>query len=547
MDGVTLDNLVAELQPRVVGRRLGRPRACGRDAVGFELPGRMQLRLEAGRGRAGLYLLERPEAARLEGGEPSGPTRQAVLHLRKQVAGRTLDRLERVPGERTLVLTLGPAVLVLRLSGASPAFTLAVDGVPLCTVGGGPAWPPPPPLPEREWDVVSGGDVAGAIQRADDEGGRVDRAVASVVPTLGPVLAREVDGSADSFHELRRCLASPRPTLIGPGSAESWTDAMLADAAPVVLAPVALRMVAGTLIHPPSWRAAAALFLEARIRGERFGEARRRALEAAAREARRLERLEEGLAADRSGLPDATTLRRHAEALLAAPPGLSAAAGEVEVPDPYHPERRLRVRTDPSLGIAGSADRLFDKARRVERAVERLRARLAQTRSALAAVHAREAALRSAATLADVVGASPKAAGRREPAPDRAGPYHYLTTRGLSILIGRGARENHRLTFSVARPEDYWLHARDVPGGHVILRDPEGRATEADQREAAEVAAYFSAARDEKQVDVHLTRRKHLRPGRGGPGRAQIGQADTLRVSPRDPEGRLRRRDSRGV
>ena len=94
----------------------------------------------------------------------------------------------------------------------------------------------------------------------------------------------------------------------------------------------------------------------------------------------------------------------------------------------------------------------------------------------------------------------------------------------------------------MARPEDLWLHARDVPGAHVILRDNEGRAGAEDLREAAEVAAFFSEARSASQVDVHVTRRKHVRPARGGPGRVFVAHSDTLRVAPRDPSGRLRRR-----
>jgi predicted ribosome quality control (RQC) complex YloA/Tae2 family protein len=94
----------------------------------------------------------------------------------------------------------------------------------------------------------------------------------------------------------------------------------------------------------------------------------------------------------------------------------------------------------------------------------------------------------------------------------------------------------------VARPEDFWLHARDVPGAHVILRDPERRAGPDDLREAAEVAAFFSGARGSAQVDVHVTRRKHLKPAGGGPGRVRVSHSETERVTPRDPEGRLRKR-----
>jgi predicted ribosome quality control (RQC) complex YloA/Tae2 family protein len=107
--------------------------------------------------------------------------------------------------------------------------------------------------------------------------------------------------------------------------------------------------------------------------------------------------------------------------------------------------------------------------------------------------------------------------------------------------VGRGARENHELTFGQAGPDDFWLHARDVPGAHVILRDREGRANPDDLREAGEVAAFFSGASQEGQVDVHLARRKHVRAA-GGPGRVQVMHGETLRVRPRDPEGRLRRR-----
>jgi predicted ribosome quality control (RQC) complex YloA/Tae2 family protein len=94
----------------------------------------------------------------------------------------------------------------------------------------------------------------------------------------------------------------------------------------------------------------------------------------------------------------------------------------------------------------------------------------------------------------------------------------------------------------VAGPDDLWLHARDVPGAHVIVKDPEGRAGAEDLREAAEIAAFFSDASTASSADVHVTRRKHLRAARGGPGRVALGHTETLRVAPRDPEGRLRRR-----
>src|SRR6266540_6396713 len=92
MDAVTLDHLLAELGPSVVGRHLGRPRIVAPHAVTFELSNDREGRLwlDASRGTAGLYRLGRGEARRLEGlggGEAPGRTRQAQLLLRKHAEG----------------------------------------------------------------------------------------------------------------------------------------------------------------------------------------------------------------------------------------------------------------------------------------------------------------------------------------------------------------------------------------------------------------------------------------------------------------------------
>jgi predicted ribosome quality control (RQC) complex YloA/Tae2 family protein len=208
------------------------------------------------------------------------------------------------------------------------------------------------------------------------------------------------------------------------------------------------------------------------------------------------------------------------------------------VPDPWVAGRQIEIALDPRLTAAGNADRLFARARRLDRARVQVAARLADTRRDLEAARASEARALAAWDFSELEG--------RAEAEERAGPAsatrHYLTTRGLSVLVGRGARENHRLTFEIARPEDLWLHARDVPGAHVIVRDNEGRAGPEDIREAAEVAAFCSDARLDARVDVHVTRRKHVRAAKGGAGRVHVFHSDTMRVAPRDPEGRLRRR-----
>ena len=548
MDAVTVDHLLAELGPSIVGRHLGRPRVVGPHAVTFEVSGDRGgvVWLDASRGAAGLYRVERDEARRLQGlggGEPPGRTRQAHLLLRKHAEGARVLGLFRIPGERTLVIETGGGTLVLRLSGPAPALTLARDGAAVVTMGEGPeAWPLPLPAPEREWDRVEPEALAAAAAEADATGRTVTRSILAVCPGFGPVLARELDGSPESLRALRARLASPRPTLLAPGPPEAWHDADLVGAARVLLTPAPIAREGLTVLHPPTWAAAGALFLAARTRGARFDERRRAILEDARRQLRRLAQLEANLERDRSGLPEEADLRRRGEALLAFGSRVEPGALEVALPDPYEPDRTLSLTLDARLSPPANADRLFAKARRIERSRRQIEARLRETRSALAAARARESAVLQARDAGDLLAHAPAPAEGPEAGDARTGPRHYLTSRGLSLLVGRGARENHHLTFAVARPDDLWLHARDVPGAHVVLRDPEGRAGADDLREAAEVAAFFSEARGEARVDVHATRRKHLRPGRGGPGRVTIGHSDTLRAVPRDPEGRLRRR-----
>ena len=532
----------------LVGRHLTRPKAAAARALVFEVSGDRDRRLwlDAGPGTAGLYLLTRDEALRIVAaakGEIAGATRHALLLFRKHLSGARVTGLRRVEGERTLVLEAGPATVALRLRGSSPAVTLVVEAAALATFGGPAAWPLPAPDPRRRWEAVAPDTLEAAAQEAREAGRPIHRALAAACPELGPLLARELDGTPGSLTALRARLGEARPTLLVPAELQSCDDADLAPADAVALAPVALAARPAVVLHPRTWREAAAAYLEARHRGQAFAARRREVAAAAHRDVVKLAQLEENLARDLSGMSEPDLLRQRAEALLASPTVLPPGATEADVVDPREPQRRLRFAVDPALGGPANADRLFDKARRIERARLQVRDRLRATHVALASARTRATAVSTARNLDELGPEADDARGATfAPADERSGPRRYLTGRGLTILVGRGARENHRLTFSVARPEDYWLHARDVPGAHVILRDDEGRAGPEDVREAAEVAAFFSEAREQPRADVHVARRKHLRAAGGGPGRVRVGHSENVRVAPRDPEGRLRRR-----
>jgi len=114
----------------------------------------------------------------------------------------------------------------------------------------------------------------------------------------------------------------------------------------------------------------------------------------------------------------------------------------------------------------------------------------------------------------------------------------YTSAEGLLILVGRSGEENDTLTFRVASPWDFWLHAAERPGAHVVVRNPRRLKTlpERTLRLAADIAAYHSGARQEARVDVHYTQRKHVHKRKGAPGgQVLLRRFRTIQATPRLP------------
>ncbi len=118
----------------------------------------------------------------------------------------------------------------------------------------------------------------------------------------------------------------------------------------------------------------------------------------------------------------------------------------------------------------------------------------------------------------------------------RIKPLHLLSSDGFDMYIGRSSEENATVTFRMGRPDDLWLHARAIPGAHVIIRCAGQDVPEQTLREAAGLAAYFSRSRQEKLVDVDLARRSRVRKIAGAaPGLVTYTAEQSLRVAPLPP------------
>jgi predicted ribosome quality control (RQC) complex YloA/Tae2 family protein len=105
---------------------------------------------------------------------------------------------------------------------------------------------------------------------------------------------------------------------------------------------------------------------------------------------------------------------------------------------------------------------------------------------------------------------------------------------GNDIFVGRSGAENDHVTFEIAGQDDTWLHARGVPGSHVIVRwGGRDREDEATLLRAAEIAAWFSKSRSSGRVEVDITARRHVRKIKGsGPGLVTYQNERTVSVKP---------------
>lgn len=124
-----------------------------------------------------------------------------------------------------------------------------------------------------------------------------------------------------------------------------------------------------------------------------------------------------------------------------------------------------------------------------------------------------------------------KIAKIRKSKPNRPEPERYISSDGTLILVGKNNRQNDYLTTRLASPGDTWLHTKDIPGSHVVIRS--NRVSETTLHEAAKLAAFFSKARQSSQVPVDATLVKHVhKPNGAKPGFVIYDHQKTVYVTP---------------
>ncbi|GAB1306150.1 Rqc2 family fibronectin-binding protein [Bacillus altitudinis] len=107
----------------------------------------------------------------------------------------------------------------------------------------------------------------------------------------------------------------------------------------------------------------------------------------------------------------------------------------------------------------------------------------------------------------------------------------YESSQGVPILVGKNNKQNEYLTTKAAARDDIWLHTKDIPGSHVVIRHK--APDEQTLLEAAQIAAYFSKAKESSSVPVDYTKIRHVKKPNGAkPGFVTYDQQQTLFVTP---------------
>lgn len=198
----------------------------------------------------------------------------------------------------------------------------------------------------------------------------------------------------------------------------------------------------------------------------------------------------------------------------------------------YYTGEPIAIPLDPELTAHENAKRYFEKYNKQKRTFEALTEQLKDTQEEMEHLDSISTAIDLACTVDDLNQVrremaeygyikkhlvSPKEA--RKNGVSKSKPYHYISSDGFDIYVGHNNYQNEELTFKFAEGNDIWMHAKKIPGSHVIIKSKGGEIPDRTYEEAGQLAAYYSKARDAEKVEIDYIEKKHVKkPNKGKPG-----------------------------
>lgn len=396
--------------------------------------------------------------------------------------------------------------------------------------------PPPSQHKINPLNVVQDSFIAGF----DYNGGKLDQQIVQRFTGLGPQIAKEIlhrsglgrrEQLWQSFHSMMTQIQQHhyQPSIIE-------TDKK------TIFSVIPLTFIRGKVQSFTSVNQCVDQYYTTKVKQDRFRqqmhELRRLIDHELSKNKKKLKRLEKEYADDQK----AEETRLYGELLMASLHQIKRGALEVEVVnffDPNYPT--VKIPLDPARTPAENAERYFKKYRKYkasktwnhqqrEKTMERIEY-LESVRVQL--LHADPQEMEQIREELTEVGLIKSRQQEKRKKVAKPTPLHVYSSDQTLILVGKNNRQNDYLLQKIASAQDTWLHTKEIPGSHVVIRGTS--ISPSTLIEAAMLAAYFSKARESSQVPVDYTLVKHVKKPKGAhPGFVTYKKQKTLFVTP-DP------------
>lgn len=254
------------------------------------------------------------------------------------------------------------------------------------------------------------------------------------------------------------------------------------------------------------------------IHATRRDQLKERAERELGREESRLERLLEKLQEELRAAASAEHLKQIGDLIMSNLHCIERGNTWLKTQDYYHDNADIEIELDPSRSPEQNAERYYEKYKSEKSRIQRLEREIANAESSLSDVRAKQ---QEAQDTGDPSALESMLEPRKHDGtggePDANVPGLQYESGPFRILVGRTAKENDELLRHHVRGNDYWLHARDYPGGYVFIKSIPGKTIPLNVLlDAGNLAVLYSKARAEGRADLYYTQVKHLRRAKHG-------------------------------
>lgn len=257
------------------------------------------------------------------------------------------------------------------------------------------------------------------------------------------------------------------------------------------------------------------------------------------------EKLVKKLNQDLENHGDAEKWKRFGDLILANLADAVSVDGKLLVVD-YFDENTptIEIEADENDSLTLTAEKFFKRYTKARNAKEEISKRLVITETEIARLNEKYARLKQAIeeknedVLEEFIETKTEKSPtklREKQAENFRGARRFTSSEGFEILVGKASKDNDFLTFRIAKSLDLWLHAADYPGSHVVIRNPNRQEIpNKTLLEAAQVAAFYSTAREQPKVAVHYTQKKFVNKPKGAAlGLVSLSSFKTILVEPK--------------